>query len=239
MDIVPSMHIRNGCCIKIQHDNYHAMEIFSSSPVKAAKYWEEQGASTIHIVDMDGVLVGRLVNEDAIRSIAEAVSIPIQVGGGLRTIKDIENVLRLGADSAVIGTKAVEKPLFIRDLLQVLPAEKIIVSIDAINGMVTTDGWAKLSSFNSVNMARTMRSYGVHRIAYTDIDSVLNGPNIEHMEEMLGISGIEVMVAGGISSKKELEMINSIHAPKVIVGKALYDGSISLKNALETYANNS
>lgn len=236
MDIIPSMHIRNGCCIKIQHDNYHAMEIFLSSPVKAAKYWEEQGASVIHIVDMDGVFVGHLVNEDAIRSIAEEVSIPIQVGGGLRTIKDVENVLHLGADSAVIGTKAVEKPSFIRDLLQVFPTEKIVVSIDAINGMVTTDGWAKLSSFNAVNMARTMRSYGVQNIVYTDIDSILNGPNIEHMREMLGISGLKIAVAGGISSEKELELIRGIEAPRVIVGKALYDGSISLQNALETYA---
>lgn len=236
MDIIPSMHIRNGCCIKVQHDNYHAMEIFSSSPVKAAKYWEEQGAAALHIVDMDGVFVGHLVNEDAIRSIAEAVSIPIQVGGGLRTIKSVENVLRLGADAAVIGTQAVQKPSFIRDLLQVFPAEKIVVSIDAINGMVTTDGWAKLSSFNAVNMARTMRGYGVQNIVYTDIDSILHGPNIEHMKEMLGIGGLNVSVAGGISSKKELELIDSIHAPRVIVGKALYDGSISLKEALETYA---
>lgn len=180
--------------------------------------------------------MGRLVNEDAIRGIAEAVSIPIQVGGGLRTIKDIENVLHLGADSAVIGTKAVEKPLFVRDVLQVLPAEKIIVSIDAINGMVTTDGWAKLSSFNAANMARTMRGYGVKRIVYTDIDSILNEPNIEHMKEVLAISGLRIAVAGGISSKKELELINSIHAPRVIVGKALYDGSISLKEVLEAYA---
>ncbi len=236
MDIIPSMHIRNGCCIKIQHDNYHAMEIFSPSPVKAAKYWEEQGAAAIHIVDMDGVLGGSLVNEDAIRNIAEAVSIPIQVGGGIRTIKSVENVLGLGADAVVIGTQAVQKPSFIRDLLRVFPAEKLVVSIDAINGMVTTDGWAKLSSFNAVNMARTMRGYGVQKIVYTDIDSILHGPNIEHMKEMIGVSGLQISVAGGISSQKELELIDSIHAPRVIVGKALYDGSICLKEALQIYA---
>jgi len=235
MDIIPSIHIRNGCSIKIQHDNYHAMEIFRSSPVKAAQYWEGQGAKLLHIVDMDGVFVGHLVNEDAIRSICETVSIPIQVGGGLRTIKSVENVLSLGAQCAVIGTKAVENPLFIRDLLHVFPSDRIIVSIDAINGMVTTEGWAKLSSFNAVNMARTMRSYGVKKIVYTDIDSILNGPNIEHIREILGVGGIEVMVAGGISSKKELELIDSINAPGVIVGKALYDGSITLPEALATY----
>ena len=229
MDIIPSMHIRNGCCIKIQHDHYHAMEIFSSSPVKAAKYWEEQGAPELHIVDMDGVFVGHLVNEDAIRSIASEVSIPIEVGGGLRTIKDVENVLHLGADAAV------ERPLFIRDLLQVFPADKIVVSIDAINGMVTMDGWAKLSSFNAVNMARTMRGHGVKKIVYTDIDSILDGPNIEHMKEMLEVKGMQIAVAGGISSRKELELISSIKAPRVIVGKALYDGSISLKEAMKLY----
>jgi len=212
------------------------MEIFHTSPVKAAQYWEEQGASMLHIVDMDGVLVGRLVNEDAIRNIAEAVSIPIQVGGGIRTVKGVEYALNLGVRCAVIGTQAVENPLFVRDLLQVFPSDRIIVSIDAINGMVTTDGWAKLSSFNAVNLARTMRSYGVHKIVYTDIDSILNGPNIEHMREMLGIGGMEVIVAGGISSKKELERINGIQAPAVIVGQALYDGSISLKDALNTYS---
>ncbi|MBP1756238.1 MAG: hisA, partial [Firmicutes bacterium] len=209
----------------------------SESPLKIAKQWEASGASFIHIVDLDGALVGHSVNDEVIKSIVAEVKIPIQVGGGIRTIKDIENKLELGIERVIIGTKAVKDPAFIKDAVTTFGSKSIVIGIDAKDGMVAIEGWEKVSNYQAVTLAMEMKKYGVKTIVYTDIskDGMLQGPNISHTKEMVEATGLNIIASGGVSSLKDLEMLEEIKVYGAIVGKALYENRIDLKKAVDMF----
>ncbi|MDE7299701.1 MAG: 1-(5-phosphoribosyl)-5-[(5-phosphoribosylamino)methylideneamino]imidazole-4-carboxamide isomerase [Lachnospiraceae bacterium] len=238
MKLFPAIDIRNGQCVRLRQGQFHDVEVYSHIPVNIAKTFEAAGASYIHIVDLDGALAGRSVNEDVIRDIVENVSVPVEVGGGIRTVKDVENKLNLGVDRVIIGTKAVESPQFVRECIQRFGAERIVIGIDAKNGMVATDGWEKISSYNAVQLALEMKELGVRTVVYTDIsrDGMLQGPNIVHTREMVEQTGLDIIASGGVSSMKDLDDLNSIPVHGVIIGKALYEHRIQLEEAVEKYA---
>lgn len=237
MILYPAIDIRNGQCVRLRQGQFHDAEVYSHSPVKIAKLWEAQGASHIHIVDLDGALAGRSMNEDVIRDIVSSVGIPVQTGGGIRTIKDIETKLSLGVSRVIIGTKAVENPQFVKEAIACFGPDRIVVGIDAKQGMVAIQGWEKVSNYKAVSLALEMKEYGVKTIVYTDItkDGMLLGPNIEHTEEIVRITGLSVIASGGVASMKDLESVYQIPVAGVIIGKALYENRIDLCAAIERF----
>lgn len=209
--------------------------LYSNSPQKMAKQWEEQGAECLHVVDVDASFTGNHVNAGTIQSLIEHVSIPVEVGGGIRTIQAIEHILNLGAKRVVIGAKAAENPFFVRDAVQLFGADKIVVFIDAKNGMVTVKEWEKPSNYNAIVLMRKMKDFGVTTIHYSDVtiqgqDVVLN---LEHIKEVIQINDINVIIKNGISSMKDLEVIQQIGAYGVVIEDALYEDRICLKEAIE------
>ncbi|SFR96159.1 1-(5-phosphoribosyl)-5-[(5-phosphoribosylamino)methylideneamino] imidazole-4-carboxamide isomerase [Anaeromicropila populeti] len=237
MKIIPSINIKNGHCVRLVPSQYQCSDIISHSPKKVAKMWQEKGASFLHVVDVDGALSGHVVNDETIKSLIENLSIPFEVGGGIRSMKAIESILNLGVKRAVIGTKAVGNPTFIREAISNFGAEKIVVSIDAINGMVAMEGWEKVSNYNAVAMAKEMIELGVRNIEYTDIlrADLKLGPNVEHIQEMIKSTGLDIIVAGGIHTLKDLEQVVNSRAYGVILESPLYDNRIDLTTAIELF----
>lgn len=237
MQLYPAIDIKNGHCVRLRQGQFHESQTYSSSPLSIAKQWERMGATFIHIVDLDGALAGYSVNEEVIREITENVAIPVQVGGGIRTMKDIESKLDLGVSRVIIGTKAVEDPLFVKEAVLSFGADAVAVGIDAKDGFVAVQGWEKLSTSNAVEMALEMKNLGVKTIVYTDIskDGMLMGPNIENTKNMIDVTGLDVIASGGITSIKDLEMIKYINAAGAIIGKALYENKIDLEKAINLF----
>lgn len=237
MKLFPAIDIKNGQCVRLRQGSFQDMLVYSDIPLKIAKQWEAYGASFIHIVDLDGALVGHSVNDEVIKEIVNNIKIPVQVGGGIRTIKDIENKLELGVERVIIGTKAVKDPAFIREVISTFGSRRIVIGIDAKDGMVAIEGWEKVSNYQAVALALEMKSYGVKTIVYTDIskDGMLQGPNITHTAQMIEATGLNIIASGGVSSMKDLEMLDEIHAYGAIIGKALYENRIDLKNAVKLF----
>lgn len=237
MNIFPAVNIKNGHCVKLKPEQYHDAEIYSHSPWSVARGWEEEGASLLHVTDVDGALVGHTANESTIREIVESVSIPVEVGGGIRSIQAIEKILNLGVSRVVIGTKAVGNPGFIKDAIGFFGENRIVVAIDARHGMVAVEGWEKISTYNAVSLAIEMRDLGIRTIQYMDIarDGLMAGPNIEHISEMVKATGLNVIVSGGIYTLKDLELVQQIGVHGAIIDRALYEKKIELKEAIELF----
>ncbi len=237
MKLFPAIDIKNGQCVRLRQGSFQDVLVYSDVPLKIAKQWEACGASFIHIVDLDGALVGHSVNDEVIKSIVSEIKVPIQVGGGIRTIKDIDNKLALGIDRVIIGTKAVKDPAFIKEAISTFGTKKIVIGIDAKDGMVAIEGWEKVSSYQAVSLAMEMKKLGVKTIVYTDIskDGMLQGPNIAHTKEMVEVTGLDIIASGGVSSLKDLEMLDEIDVYGAIVGKALYENRIDLKKAVNLF----
>lgn len=240
MKLFPAIDIKNGQCVRLKQGSFQDVLVYSENPLKIAKQWEACGASFIHIVDLDGALLGHSVNDDVIKEIVSEVKIPIQVGGGIRTINDIENKLNLGIERVIIGTKAVKDPAFIKEAIAAFGSKRIVIGIDAKDGMVAIEGWEKVSSYQAVSLALEMKKYGVKTIVYTDIskDGMLQGPNIAYTKEMSDATGLNVIASGGVSSLKDLEMLEESKIYGAIVGKALYENRIDLKKAVNLYEKN-
>ncbi len=240
MKLFPAIDIKNGQCVRLKQGSFQEVLIYSDVPLKIAKQWEACGASFIHIVDLDGALAGHSVNDEVIKSIVEEINIPIQVGGGIRTIQDIENKLTLGVERVIIGTKAVKEPAFIKEAITLFGAEHIVIGIDAKDGMVAIEGWEKVSNYQAVELALEMKSYGVKTIVYTDIskDGMLQGPNIIHTKELAEATGLDIIASGGVSSMKDLELLKENKIYGAIVGKALYENRIDLKTAVQMIEKN-
>jgi len=240
MILFPAIDIKNGQCVRLRQGNFQDVLVYSDIPLKIAKQWEGAGASYIHIVDLDGALVGHSVNDEVIKSIVTEVGIPVQVGGGIRTIKDIESKLSLGVARVIIGTKAVKDPAFIKEAIATFGADRIVIGIDAKDGMVAIEGWEKISSYQAVSLAMEMKKQGVKTIVYTDIskDGMLQGPNISHTKEMVEVTGLNIIASGGVSSLKDLEMLGEINVYGAIIGKALYENRVDLKTAIGLFEKN-
>jgi phosphoribosylformimino-5-aminoimidazole carboxamide ribotide isomerase len=240
MRLFPAIDIKNGQCVRLRQGSFQDVLVYSDVPLKIAKQWEAAGASFIHIVDLDGALVGHSVNDEVIKTIVNEVKIPVQVGGGIRTIKDIENKLSLGIERVIIGTKAVKDPGFIKDAVSTFGSGKIVIGIDAKDGMVAIEGWEKISNYQAVTLAMEMKQYGIKTIVYTDIskDGMLQGPNITHTKEMVETTGLNIIASGGISSLKDLEMLQEINVYGAIMGKALYENRIELRKAINMFEKN-
>ncbi|HDP36594.1 MAG TPA: 1-(5-phosphoribosyl)-5-[(5-phosphoribosylamino)methylideneamino]imidazole-4-carboxamide isomerase [Candidatus Atribacteria bacterium] len=237
MLIIPAIDIKEGRCVRLTEGKFEDVEIFSVDPVAVAVKWADKGAKMLHVVDLDGARYGRLTNIAILKQIIGEVDIPVQVGGGIRNYRDVKNLIDLGVSRVILGTilwkdETVAKKLF-EDF-----SEKIIAGIDARDGYVAIEGWQNITPVDALDFAGKMEKLGAKRIIYTDIkrDGTLQGPNIENIEKMLKNVNIPLICSGGIASLddiKKLKRFETKGLEGVILGKALYKGTIFLEEALE------
>ena len=234
MRIYPAIDIKDGNCVRLFKGNFSDMTVYGSDPAEMAKRWEAAGGEFIHVVDLDGALKGCGVNEDCIRRICRSVSVPVQTGGGIRTMADIESRLACGVNRVILGTSAVRDAAFVREAVKQY-GEKIVIGIDAKDGMVAVSGWEEVSAYPAVEFAKKMEDAGVRTIVYTDIstDGTLQGPNVEAMQEMAAAVSIDVIASGGIGSTVHIQSLFSTGVEGVIVGRALYTGNVLLEEAVK------
>ncbi|MCD7993707.1 MAG: 1-(5-phosphoribosyl)-5-[(5-phosphoribosylamino)methylideneamino]imidazole-4-carboxamide isomerase, partial [Clostridia bacterium] len=235
--LYPAIDMKNGQCVRLRQGAFKDITIYSDAPEKVAAHWQEKGASFLHLVDLDGALAGYSVNEEVIRRIADTVSIPIEIGGGIRTGEAVERMLGLGVRRVIIGTKAVEHPEFLRDMVRTFGEEAIVAGVDAKDGMVAVEGWEKVSSLTARDLCLTMKEYGVRHIVYTDIsrDGILSGPNVEATRKLTEETGLDIIASGGVSCMEDLKCLHEAGIRGAIIGKALYENRIDLAEAVRLY----
>ena len=241
MEVIPAIDLLGGNCVRLYQGDYDQSEVFGKDPVAMAKQWEEQGATRLHLVDLDGAKDGEPVNLPVIAKIVEALNIPVQVGGGLRDRSRVSQLLGLGVRSAILGTVAVENPDLVGELCNEFPGQ-IIVGIDARNGKVATKGWLETSEVEAVELAERMAKLGAAAIIYTDIyrDGTMEGPNLDALRELAQKITIPVIASGGVSSVTDLLSLLSLESIGVtgaIVGRAIYTGEVVLKEAMRAVGN--
>lgn len=237
MDVIPAIDLLGGHCVRLYQGDYSQAEVFNDNPVAVAQDWVAQGAPWLHLVDLDGAKAGKPQNYAAIEAVVQAVSVPVQVGGGLRDRTSVANLLNLGVRRVILGTAAVEDPDLVAQLSQEFPGQ-IVVGIDARNGKVATRGWLETSEVEATDLAKRMADLGAAAIIYTDIhrDGTLKGPNLEALRQLASAISIPVIASGGVSSLTDVLSLLSL-APVgvsgIIVGRAIYTGDVSLKEAVK------
>lgn len=234
MIIYPALDIKDGKCVRLRQGRYDEMTVFGDDPLEMALHWQYEGAGFLHVIDLDGARGKGVNNRELIGRIIKVLRIPVQTGGGIRTMADIDEMLRNGAARVILGTAAVKDPALVSEAV-LHYCGKVVVGIDARDGMVAIEGWEKTSEFAAVEFARKMESLGVKTIVYTDIstDGMLSGPNLRAMEEMHGTVSMDVIASGGIGSADDLINLKRLGVSGAIVGKAIYSGAIDLKKTIK------
>ena len=234
MMIYPAIDMKDQSCVRLTQGAYDRMTVYEKDPVVVAKNWAAKGAQVLHLVDLDGARNGVRVNEAVVQRILQAVNIPVQLGGGIRDTEGVRRFLDMGVDRVIIGTAALKNPPWIREMLTTY-GERIIVSIDAVKGLIATDGWEEVSKIRAVDFIRELAAAGLQRIVYTDIekDGMLQGPNFQMYEELQRKVPIEVIASGGITTLTDIKTLKQMGLYGAIVGKALYDGKLDLEEVLQ------
>jgi len=236
MIIIPAIDLKEGKCVRLEQGLMDKATVYSEDPADTAKHWEAQGAELLHVVDLDGAFAGSPRNLPAIIAIRDAIKIPIEVGGGIRDMGTVRKLVSIGIDRIILGTAAIQNPSFVQAACSAFPG-KIIAGIDAKEGLVAIKGWAEVTTVKAVDLALQMQGYGVIAIIYTDIkrDGMLSGPNIEATRDLAKALHIPVIASGGVHTMKDIENLLTVrHAgvTGVITGKAIYSGSLDLKEAI-------
>lgn len=234
MKIYPAVDIYDGKCVRLKEGKLGRMEVFYKNPVDAAKMWEQKGANALHIIDLNGAFNGKMGNRDVVEKIINSVSIPVQLGGGLRRIEDITEALNTGVSKIILGTAAVLDEELLETSIKKY-TDKIIVGIDAKDGYVAIKGWVNVSEFSAYNFAGKIVNKGFRDIIYTDIskDGSMKGPNFDGIEKMCNVEGAKITASGGVTSIDDILAIKETGADGVIIGKALYAGVLKLEDALK------
>ena len=232
MLIIPAIDLRDGKYVRLKQGNYALETIYGSDPVEISKKWQAAGAKALHVVDLDGAKTGQLVNLKAIEKIITALNIPVQVGGGVQSVAELEQLLSLGASKVIIGTLALEDEGQLRELLTSY-GEKIIVSLDSKNGQLAKRGWLENSGQDLLETAIKLEKLGVKSFIYTDVlkDGTLSQPNYEGIKSLLSVLSVPLTIAGGVSCLADLRKLASLKVAGVIIGKALLEGRINIKEA--------
>jgi len=234
MILFPAIDIRGGNCVRLIQGDYTKEKVYGSSPLDMAIQWEKSGAAYLHTVDLDGAKTGNSRNLEAIKKIAENLKIPVQVGGGIRSLAIIEEYLSAGIARVIIGTAAIHDKAFLKGAVEKFGSH-IAVSIDARNGYVATDGWTETSSVKAIDLVKELEQFGVETIVYTDIlkDGMLNGPNFEELQRTNEATNMNVIASGGVSTKEDIRKLESLNMYGAIIGKALYDGTLKFSELIE------
>lgn len=232
-ELIPAIDIRGGRCVRLLQGDYER-ETAYGEPLEMARRWEGLGATRLHVVDLDGARDGVRQNARVIGRIAASVSIPIQVGGGIRSLDTARDVLSQGVDRVALGTAAVEQTEWLAEWVEQLGAERIVVGVDARGERVATHGWLQTTEVDLLSLCQRLAGAGVPRIFYTDIarDGLQQGPNLEGIRRLVRESGMAVIASGGVATADHVRRLAEAGAEGAIVGKALYDGRLALADAL-------
>ena len=236
MLIIPAIDLKDGQCVRLRQGLMEDSTVFSDDPVAMATQWVKAGTRRLHLVDLNGAFAGEPVNGEVVTAIAKAYpSLPIQIGGGIRSLETIEAYVKAGVSYVIIGTKAVREPEFVGEACRAFPG-KVIVGLDAKNGLVATDGWAEVSDVKATDLARQFDALGVSAIVYTDIarDGMMQGVNVEATVEMAKASSIPVIASGGITNMDDIKALAAVASSGIcgaITGRAIYEGTLDVAEA--------
>ncbi|KAF1086426.1 1-(5-phosphoribosyl)-5-((5-phosphoribosylamino)methylideneamino) imidazole-4-carboxamide isomerase [Sporotomaculum syntrophicum] len=237
MLIIPAIDLRAGKCVRLVEGKLENETIYSDDPVAVARVWQESGARYLHVVDLDGAFAGSPRNLDTIQEIIKAVDMPVEVGGGIRDLPTIEKLLGLGVSRVILGTAAIQNPDLVSQACAHFGSEAIVVGIDARDGKVAIEGWGLTAEKDALELADEIHQLGVSRVVFTDIsrDGTLKGPNLEAIKKLTLSCKVKVIASGGVSTIEDIAALNEL-APLgvegVIIGKALYAGTVNIKEAL-------
>ena len=238
MLIIPAIDLKDGHCVRLQQGDMNSATTFSDNPAQQARYWVDQGAERLHLVDLNGAFAGKPVNEEAIRAIVNEVGdeIPVQLGGGIRDLDTIERYLDDGIAYVIIGTAAVKNPGFLHDACYAFPGH-IIVGLDAREGKVATDGWSKMTGHDVVDLAKKFQDYGVEAVVYTDIgrDGMLCGVNVDATVRLARELRIPVIASGGLKNVEDVKALAAYESEGIsaaIAGRSLYEGTLDFRAAV-------
>ncbi len=236
MLIIPAIDLREGKCVRLVEGQLDQETIYSDDPVAMAAHWQTKGAQMLHVVDLDGAFAGSLKNLDVIKEILSVLTIPVQVGGGIRNMRSVELLLELGAARVILGTSAILKPELVSEACSRYGAA-ILVGIDGRNGQVAIEGWGVTVEKGTIELAAEMKALGINRVVFTDIrrDGTLRGPNFEAIRELAIATGLKVVASGGVSTPDDLLTLKKLEpygVDSVIMGKALYAGTVTISEAL-------
>ncbi len=239
MLIYPAIDILGGKCVRLSRGKYDRVTVYSDNPVEFVSKWTAMGAGYIHVVDLDGARSGSPINNAVVGEIVRSSGVPVQTGGGIRSLERIRELFKLGISRVILGTAAVKDSILVDSALEEF-GDKIAVGVDALDGFVTTDGWEKSSRRKAVEFAHEMENRGIKTIIYTDIstDGMLSGPNLGAMKEMAQAVGCDIIASGGVSCLQDIIALEKTGVAGVIVGKALYEGKLDLKDAIEAIGGN-
>ncbi len=234
MKVIPAIDIKGGKCVRLFQGDYDRETVYSDDPTEMASQWVDQGATRLHVIDLDGAREGRAINHDVASTIASEATVPVQLGGGIRDVATARAAVASGVDRIIAGTAAITEPNFARALCEELGARAVVVSVDAKDGVVMLQGWTKTSGMAASDVVKGVEAAGVMRLIYTDIavDGTLTGPNFRAISELVESTPLEVIIAGGVSSLAHLLELERIGVEAAIVGKAVYTGDIDLPETL-------
>jgi len=237
MLVIPAIDIKGGRCVRLFQGRADRETVYGKDPAALARKWEGEGAKLLHVVDLDGAFMGTPENWNAVVKILQAVNIPIELGGGIRSPETVEAVLSGGVARVIIGSKAVDSPDFLEGIFREFQ-ERIVPSIDARDGLVMIKGWAEGTDLRAVDLGRTLKKIGFRLVIYTDttVDGTLRGPNLGALEDFLDQTGLETIAAGGISRREDIVQLQRLERKGLIgaiTGKAIYDGTLDLKGAIQ------
>jgi phosphoribosylformimino-5-aminoimidazole carboxamide ribotide isomerase len=233
MKIIPALDLKNGTCVRLFQGDYSQETVYSDNPIVMAKNWEAQGAEALHVVDLDGAREGKMANTDIIQKIVKAISIPVQIGGGIRTLNSIKELIKIGVSKIILGTMVLEDEKMLSKAIDLF-GKKIIVSLDAKNGILMKNGWLEKSERELFPTLQELETKGVASVIYTDTikDGTLTEPNYQMIKAIVQNTKIKLTVAGGVSSSNQLMKLKQLNVDGVIIGKALYEGKINLKEVI-------
>ena len=234
MILFPAIDIKDNKCVRLTQGKFDKVVVYSDDPAEMAKKWETMGAEYLHVVDLDGAKNEGFQNRKSIEKIAKSVSIPMQTGGGIRSGERIKNLLDIGVDRVIAGTMAIENRDLLTELVKTYK-DRIAVSIDALKGKVATRGWQTLENVDSIEICKVLESIGIKTIVYTDIsrDGMLSGPNFDIYRELSEKTSINIIASGGVTTLEDIKELREMNLYGAIIGKALYDGRLDLKDAMQ------
>ena len=234
MLLIPAIDLKDGRCVRLLQGEADAETIYSNDPVEMAISFEDAGAKRLHLVDLDGAFQGKGANMAIIRSILKNISIPVQLGGGLRNAENIEQMFELGVSSVIVSTMAVKNSEVLEEIILRYSGKRIFLGVDSRNRKVSIEGWQEGTEIDDVELALRWKNHGIQRIVFTDIarDGMLSGPNLEALGDFARRTGLKIVASGGVSSMEDLELLKTLEkdgVDQVISGKAIYEGKLNLK----------
>lgn len=237
MRLYPAIDLKDGKCVRLLQGDYSQVTVFGECPGEMARLWEAKGGQFLHLVDLDGAKEGRGMNDLAVEEIIRSVSIPVELGGGIRTLEAIARKLEMGVARVILGSVAIRDFKLVEEAVKRYGGDRIVVGVDAKNGYVAIEGWQEVSTKEALTFCKALEQVGVETVIYTDIakDGMMQGPNIEETKRLVDNTGLKIVASGGVSCLEDLKRVEAIGVEGAIIGKAIYTGAIDLEEACRLF----